>query len=159
MQKVLNFLQSNEIDFVLHKHIAVFTCEEVDEHCSDIQGLSCKNLFIKNRKGKRFFLIVLPASKKADVKAIGRMVGQSGLTFANAGNLKDKLDLEPGSVSPFGLINDVNSEVEVFIDKTVFEAQIVNFHPNKNTATLELTNVMFKKYLGTLNNKIEVLEL
>ena len=71
--------------------------------------------------------------------------------------LKDKLGLEAGSVSPFGLLNDTAEEVEVFIDKEIYNADIVNFHPNRNTASIELPNEMFHKFLETLGHEIQII--
>lgn len=93
------FLRSNGIDFVLHEHPAVYTCEEAEKYCGDIPGLSCKNLFLRNKKHDRYFLVILPATKKADLKKLSEAAGEK-LTFASPEELKDKLGLEPGSVSP-----------------------------------------------------------
>ncbi|MEZ5006595.1 MAG: prolyl-tRNA synthetase associated domain-containing protein [Chitinophagales bacterium] len=159
MQSVLNYLDNHQIEYKIFEHPAAFTCEEVEEHCSHIPGMACKNLFIKNRKGKRFFLLVLSATKMADIKQFGREVGQSGLTFANADNLKKILNLEPGSVSPFGLLNDQNEIVEVYIDEEVYHAEVVNFHPNRNTATLALTGEMFRQFLNILPHQVNVISI
>lgn len=158
MINVEEYLQANQIKYVLHEHIAVFTCEEADKHCGDIPGLACKNLLLKNKKGGRYFLIVLPATKRADFNKIGEMVCENKVGFASAEALKEKLGLEVGAVSPFGLLNDKDHEVEVFIDEDVYNADIVSFHPNRNTATLELTGAMFRKFLKTVENKIEVIK-
>ena len=141
----------------MFEHPAAFTCEEVEQYCSHIPGMACKNLFIKNRKGKRFFLLVLPADKPIDIKAFGRRVGQSGLTFANPQNLMDKLKLVPGSVSPFGLLNDQEGIVEVFIDQEVLDADRVNFHPNINTATLAFKGEMFKRFLDSVMHDYQII--
>lgn len=157
MQSVLTYLDNHQIEYEMFEHPAAFTCEEVDQYCSHIPGMACKNLFIKNRKGKRFFLLVLPADKPIDIKAFGRRVGQSGLTFANPQNLKEKLKVEPGSVSPFGLLNDQEGIVEVFIDQEVLDADKVNFHPNINTATLVLKGEMFRRFLDGMAHDFQII--
>ena len=157
MQLVLTYLDNHQIEYEMFEHPAAFTCEEVEQYCSHIPGMACKNLFIKNRKGKRFFLLVLPADKPIDIKAFGRRVGQSGLTFANPQNLMDKLKLEPGSVSPFGLLNDQKGIVEVFIDQEVLDADKVNFHPNINTATLALKGEMFRRFLDGMAHDFQII--
>lgn len=159
MASIEDFLASNQITFIRHEHPAVFTCEEAEKYCSDIPGLSCKNLLLRDKKGKRFFLLVLPASKRTDLKKFGTIVEEGKVTFANSEILKAKLDVEPGSVSPFGLIHDVNNEVEVYIDKEVHDARIVGFHPNSNTSTLEITQEMFKKFLEVIGKSFRVVEL
>lgn len=159
MKNVQEFLNEKDIKYILHEHPAVFTCEEAELVCGDIPGLACKNLFLKNKKGKRYFLVILPADKRADLKKIGMLVEEKGISFANANILLEMLGLEPGGVSPFGLINDAQNAVEVFIDKEVYDAEILSFHPNRNTASLELSGEMFRKYLGVIGNEMEVLEL
>lgn len=156
MQPVEQFLKSNGTDFVLHEHPAVYTCEEAEKYYGDIPGLACKNLFLRNKGRNRYFLAILPANKKADLKKLSDVAGDK-LTFASPEELKDKLGLEPGAVSPFGLVNNIDRTVEVYIDKEVSDADIVSFHPNRNTATLELTGEMFKKFLKTTNNKIAII--
>lgn len=159
MTDVEQFLQSNKIEYILHEHPAVFTCEDAEKHCIGVPGLACKNLFLRDEKNKRYFLVILPASKRADLKKVGEMVGERRLSFANAELLRTMLGVEPGSVSPFGLINDVNKGVEVYIDKEVYDADNVNFHPNRNTASLELTREMFRAYLTIIGHVIHIIEV
>lgn len=158
MVHVEKYLQDNQIKYVLHEHPAVYTCEEAEKYCSDIPGLACKNLLLKDKKGRRHFLIVLPATKRADLKGISEAVGENKVSFASAEALKEKLGLEPGAVSPFGLLNDQHHEVEVYVDEAVYNADIVSFHPNRNTASLELTGEMFRKFLQNINNKVNVIK-
>jgi len=157
MKTVENFLQSKQINYSLHEHPEVYTCEDADKYCKNIPGLTCKNLFLKDKKGKRYFLVIIPAKKQAELKKICETIGVSKVSFANEQTLQEKLDLKPGSVSPFGLINDKNNEVEVYIDKEVLEADIVGFHPNRNTATLELSGEMFKKFFKAINKEIHII--
>lgn len=81
------------------------------------------------------------------------------IKFANENDLKEILDLETGTVSPFGLINDKERKVVLVIDKEVLENNFVSFHPNINTSTLELSSENFRKYLDSLDNKIIVVEI
>lgn len=159
MNDINKFLSANNIEFILHEHPAVYTCEEAEEHCGDIPGISCKNLLLRNKKGKCYFLVVLPAKKQTDLKKFAKLVDEKKISFASRESLKEKLGLEPGSVSPFGLINDTNGLVEVYIDREIHNAKIVSFHPNINTATLELTKDMFSKFLQAIDHKITVVDL
>jgi len=152
------YLKSHQISYIHHEHPAVFTCEDAERLCVDVPGLACKNLFLRNKKTDRFFLLILPAKKRTDLKQFSKIVNESKITFANAEQLKNILQLEPGSVSPLGLINDTNHEVEVYIDQELHKAEIVNFHPNRNTASLEFSREMFQKFLETLSNKITIVK-
>ena len=79
---VEQYLQANQIKYVLHEHPAVFTCEEAEKYCGDIPGLPCKNLLLRDKKKRRYFLLILPAEKRADLKKIGETVGESKVSFA-----------------------------------------------------------------------------
>lgn len=159
MSPVEQFLQSNGIGYTLHEHPAVFTCEEAEKYCAHVPGMPGKNLFLRNKNGTRYFLVILPAHKRSDLKKFGEIVGDKKITFCSSERLREKLGLEPGSVSPFGLLNDVEKQVEVFIDSEMYNSDIVNFHPNRNTASLELSKEMFHKYWYLLEQKKRVIEL
>lgn len=159
MTDVEEYLGIHQINYILHEHPAVFTCEELEKYSSDNPGLICKNLLLRDQKGKRYFLFIMPASKKADLKRICEIVAEKKLSFASPEGLRQKLGVGPGAVSPFGLLNDKQAEVEVYIDEEVYYAAIVSFHPNRNTASLELTREMFHKFLNTLANKIKIVKL
>lgn len=157
MVNVEAYLQSNGITYTKHEHPAVYTCEEAEEHCSNIPGLPCKNILLKNKKGTAYALVVLPAKKRADLQYICHVLDQKKMSFASAERLKEKLSLEPGSVSPFGLLNNADHDVSALVDKEVYDADIVSFHPNRNTATLELTQDMFHKFLESIENEVKII--
>jgi Ala-tRNA(Pro) deacylase len=150
MIDVLEFLKDNKIKYVLHEHPAVFTCEEAEEKCGNIPGLPCKNLVLKDEK-KNYFMAILPATKKLNFKNIAKLINAKKVSFANPETLQVLLGLDVGSVSPFGLLNDQDKEITLILDQEVKEAEILSFHPNVNTSTLELTNEMFLKFLKTIN--------
>lgn len=151
---VEDFLASNRIAFVVHEHPPVFTCEELAKY--SVPGLSCKNLFLRDQKKRRYFLVILPAANRTDLARVGEVVGERKLSFASPESLREKLGVEPGAVSPFGLLNDTDGSVEVYIDKEVYDAPVVHFHPNRNTASLELSGQMFQTYLKTIRNRITI---
>ncbi len=157
--KLKEFLGKKQIEFTLHEHPAVFTCEEADEHCAYIPGVASKNLFVRERKKDNFILIVMPAVKRMNLKEFGKRVGVKNLTFAKPEALKDLLGLSPGAVSPFGLVNDTDSKVFLYIDEDLWHADTVTFHPNVNTATLELSQENFRKYVQALKNKSEIIPI
>lgn len=157
--KLKDFFEKHSIQYILHKHPAVFTCEEAEEHCSDIPGIAAKNLFIREQKKDNFFLVVMPAAKRMNMKEFGKIIQVKKLTFAKTEELEEIMGLKPGAVSPFGLVNDTKSKVKLFIDQDLWNTEIVSFHPNVNTATLELNQANFRKYVNVLENKTEILEL
>jgi Ala-tRNA(Pro) deacylase len=155
MVNVEEFLQKENIDYVIHEHAPVYTAEALEKLA--IPGLAAKNLFLRDQKSTRFLLVILPAAKKTDLKNLGVTTGAGKLSFVNAETLKSKLGVEPGAVSPFGLLNNAENDVEVFIDSEIMSATMVQFHPNRNTATLVLTSEMFTRYLSLIRNKINVI--
>lgn len=150
---VEEFLDEHGIEYKKTFHKAVFTVEESKKIDAGIKGIHTKNLFIKDEKSETYFLVCIIAEKRANLKDIAQILGVKRLTFAKEDKLKEYLGLTPGSVSIFGLINDVDNKVTLLLDKDIKQAKIVNFHPNINTATLSLTNKEFEKFLNTLENK------
>lgn len=159
MKPVEEYLESRGIQYTKHTHPAVYTCEEAEKHCAHIPGISSKNLLLQDEKKQRFILLIIPDYKRADLKSLAPIFGVKKLSFASPETLLRLLSLTPGSVSPFGLINDTDKQVELIIDRDVWASPIVTFHPNDNTATLELSREMFEKYLNSLGVKAGVLEL
>lgn len=119
------------------EHKAVYTMEEVlQENITDrIEGIECKNLFVKNKK--RYYLIFMEGSKRANLKELAAFVGESKLSFASTSDLMRILGLEAGSVTPLGIINDTSKLVTVLLDKDL-EGKKVLVHPNVNTKTISM---------------------
>ncbi|MFP4082938.1 MAG: prolyl-tRNA synthetase associated domain-containing protein [Candidatus Aminicenantes bacterium] len=158
-KKVYQVLEKLGISFVRHQHPPVFTVEQAEKHWEKITGTHCKNLFLRNKKGSRHYLVIMEAAKKADLKALTRKLEEDKLSFASAKRLSRYLGLEAGSVSPFGLINDSHKQVEVIIDSDLKGSDRVNFHPNVNTATVGIDFADFEKFLGWCGNRIRYLQL
>ena len=154
--KIKNYLQDLGIKFKEFKHPAVYTCEQAEKYNKNIRGIHSKNLFVKDRKSKRFYLVILPADKKLNLEELDKKLGDK-LKFANENNLKEILGVESGAVSPFGLINDKNNNAIVVTDNKIWNSDYVSFHPNINTETLELTKEDFHKYLNSLKNRINII--
>ncbi|MFH1316947.1 MAG: prolyl-tRNA synthetase associated domain-containing protein [Candidatus Woesearchaeota archaeon] len=158
MDDVKGFLENNGIDFKLYDHPPVYTCEEAEKHTKGLRGPHLKNLFLKGRKSRRFFLVVMGADKKLDMDILSERLGEK-IKFANEQDLMMLLGLTPGSVSFFGLLNDHGKKVELVIEKDVWEADFVSFHPNINTETLEFCKDDFIKLVEIIGNKFLVLDL
>jgi Ala-tRNA(Pro) deacylase len=157
-QKVYDALERLNISFVRHEHPPVFTVEEAEQHWEDIPGAHCKNIFLRNKKGNRHYLVILECSKKADLKVLENQLGESRLSFASPERLMRYLGLEAGAVSPFGLINDSNKEVRIVIDLDLKEEGRINFHPNVNTVTVGIEFKDFEKFLSWCGNSVGYLK-
>jgi len=137
-----------------HEHPAVFTVEQALEHWSGIDATHCKNLFLRNKKGDRHYLVVAEHSTPIDIGALAARVGDTRLSFASAERLAAHLGLTPGAVSPFGLINDREKTVRVMLDERLRAAARVGFHPNVNTATVVLAFADFERFLAWCGNPV-----
>jgi Ala-tRNA(Pro) deacylase len=151
---VREVLDKLKIPFDIHHHPPVYTVEEAEEHWQSIKGTHCKNLFVRNKKGNRHYLVILESRKRADLRELNGQLGEDRLSFASPERLKRYLGLEPGAVSPFGLIYDTDKAVQVVLDKDLKESDWVSFHPNVNSATLTITFKDFEKYLEWCGNPL-----
>lgn len=154
MGPVEDYLTRLGIGFECHEHPPVATVAEATRYWGGIEALHAKNLFLRNPKGSRHFLVVLGFTRRADLAALAAHFGEKKLGFASPERLKAHLGLTPGSVSPFGLINDPGHRVEVAMDAAIREAARVAFHPNVNTATLVLGAEGFRRYLAAVGHTV-----
>ena len=153
-EKVFELLGSLNIDYTVQTHRAVFTIEDIDKLNLSQYGHVCKNLFLRDAKGERHFLVVLCKDKKADLKMIQEQLGSSRLSFASEERLKKYLQLNKGEVSPMGIINDDGLCVEVALDKDLIGQNTLGFHPNDNTATIWISFDALKKVIDHHGNPI-----
>ena len=140
-------------------HQPVYTCEESRKYTSDLRGSHCKNLFFRNKEGNNHYLVVVEENKTLNIKDFEKRINEKNLSFASEKRMMKYLGLAPGSVSIFGLINDKEKKVIVYLDEDVFTKGYINFHPNVNTATLNISTDDFKKYLKWCRNEINMLNI
>ena len=154
-EPVLARLAELGIAYTRHEHPPVATVEEAEPHWADIDATHCKNLFLRNQKGTRHYLVVILHSKKADLRAVADQIGDGKLSFASPERLLAHLGLTPGSVSPFGLIHDRDHVVHVALDRDFQTATRLAFHPNINTRTYTVTVADFMKFLAACGNAVQ----
>lgn len=157
-EKVYQLLGQLNIPYTIHKHPAAFTVDQANYHWEDIPGFHLKNLFLRDKKGRKHFLVIIAALKQMDVKALNEQINER-LSFGSPQRLMKYLGVTPGSVSPFGLMNDVHHEVSVLLDSDLQQAEYVNFHPNNNTITMNFKMTGLIQYLEHLGNPIRYVEL
>ena len=154
MQKVLDTLSVLGIQYELDQHAAVFTIDEIITLGLNSKGMIPVNLFLRDANGKRHFLVIHDGEKPTDLKTLRTQIGCTRLSFGSDERLMKHLGLTKGSVSPFGLINNENHDVEVVIDASIQNQPILGFHPNTNTATVWISYGDFMKFLEACGNKI-----
>lgn len=133
LYKILDML---DIKYDELNHIPVFTSTEARLIKENIVGIGCKNLFLTDGKG-RYFILMIEDCKKADIKKVSKSVNVSHLSFGKITELKDILNLDLGSVTPMGIINDREKLVTVLIDRKLKNKKLL-VHPNINTKTLSI---------------------
>ena len=158
-KEVIIFLEKHKTEYILHTPPAVFTTADVEKYCDNLPGLSCKNLFLKQEKSENYMLVILPAHKRMQLKEFGKIISLRRITFAKEDELYDLLKLSAGAVSPFGLLNDKNTVVKLYIDSEVWNADIVRFHPNVNTETIELRKEVFHDLILNMKNEYQIVHL
>lgn len=156
---VLKFLDDNSISYSWYTHEEAPTIEIARTQWRADGSKHCKNLFFRNHKGNRHYLVVLDCEYNLDIHDLEQRLHQGKLTFASPQRMERFLGLLPGSVSPFGLINDVENHVHLFLDKNLLKQESLSFHPNDNRATVVISQNEFLRYLSCVGNSYEFIEL
>lgn len=156
---VYEALDALGISYERYEHPAVFNSEDAEAHWTPIGGTPVKNLFLRNKKGDRHYLVILGIEKRADLKTLVKIIGDDRFSFGSPQRLMDKLGLTPGSVSPFGLLHPNSADVQVLIDQDLRGAERLLFHPNINTATVTVSHADLERFLATRPNKVRYIAL
>ncbi len=156
---IYQFLETHTIHYERHDHPAVFTVEEADVYAESIPGAHTKNLFLRDKKGKRHFLVVADSHANVNLKDIASMLDVSNLSFASPERLMKHLGIEPGSVSSLALWTDREAHnVEVVFEKAVWESDLICCHPLVNTTTLVITQTDLRRFLQATGHEVTVLD-
>ena len=158
MNEVIEILNKLNIKFDIIYHPAVYTSEEADFYVKDINCSKAKNLFLAGKSNKNFYLFIIKDTKRLDIKKVSKLT-QDRLHFASENNLKEKMNLTPGMVSVFGLINNKEHDIKTYIDKELFDEELITFHPNDNTATMLINTNDILKFLQEMNFNYEIINL
>ena len=156
--KVYHVLEKLGIPFKVYEHPPLDTIEIALKYWKDIDAMHCKNLFFRNHKGNRHYLVIIKDTTPFNLRSLEKKLRQGKLTFGSEKRLMKYLGVKPGSVSPFGLINDAEHHVYLFLDQQLKTADKISFHPNDNTASLVLLYNDFMKYLEYLGNTYEYID-
>jgi Ala-tRNA(Pro) deacylase len=154
-EQVYARLNALGIPFTRYEHPPIASAEVGERYWADIDAAHCKNLFMRNQKGTRHYLVIFHYQKRANLRAVSDQIGDGKLSFASPERLMKHLNLQPGSVSPFGLIHDAEHAVRVAIDRDLKSAEKISFHPNINTRTIVLAFVDFQRFLESCGNPVE----
>lgn len=147
------------IPFETYEHPPVFNTEDVDKYWREIPATPVKNLFLRNKKGNREYLVILGVDKRADLRQLVKIIGDDRFSFGSAERLMHTLGLTPGSVSPFGLLHEGSKHVLVIIDKDLRDAERLIFHPNDNTASVTISFANLERFLATRGNVVRYISV
>src|SRR5450759_1931534 len=131
MPDIYEFLDGHGIAYQRCDHPAVFTVAEMKRLVPPLDGAHTKNLFLRDKKGRRHVLVVVGSDKQVDIKALSAALGLDHLSSGSPERLRKYLGIEPGSVSLLALLNDIKREVEVFIDRELWLSLIHISEPTR----------------------------
>lgn len=158
-EEVLKTLDSLGVEYEVYEHPPVPTVEEAIPYWDRIEATHCKNLFFRNHKGNRHYLVILRHDRKLNIRELEQRLKQGKISFASPHRMERYLGLSGGSVSVFGLINDEENHVHLFLDDALQSARKISFHPNENTATVVISSQSFLKFLDWSGNSYEFIKL
>lgn len=156
---IYQFFTEHDIEYERHDHPPVFTCEDVNRLVPPLPAAKTKNLFLRDNKGRRHFLVVVGHEKVIDLKALPSLLGVSKLSIGSSKRLQRYLGVDPGAVSILAIVNDLNKEVEVIVDRALWESESFQCHPLINTSTLVISRDNVKRFLDIIEHKIRILDI
>ncbi len=168
-ETVLSYLGEHDIPFTNYNHPEGRTIEEAKQWWHDDGSVHCKNIFLRNHKGNQHYLVCFHCDHDLDIhdleQRLKARLQQQGrpapgkLSFASPERMMKYLGVEPGSVSPFGLINDTEHHVLLFLDEVLLTADSLSFHPNDCRGTVVISREDFERYLSYVGNTYEYMNL
>jgi Ala-tRNA(Pro) deacylase len=156
---LIALLDKLNIPFEIHHHPAAPTIQEAMKYWGDMETGHCKNLFFRNHKGNRHYLVLVEHAYNLNIRELELRLKQGKISFASEHRLYNYLGVKPGAVTPFGLINDANRHVKLFIDEKLQKREMISFHPLINTASLRLGFPDFIRFLSYCGNEYEFVKL
>ena len=154
-EKVLKTLDMLEISYEIYEHPPLDTIEVALPYWEKIDAMHFKNLFFRNHKGNKHFLVIVRDTSPFEIHSLEKKLKQGKLSFGSEKRLQKYLGVKPGSVSPFGLLNDETHHVHLFLDQQMKDAKKVSFHPNDNTASVVIAFDDLMKFLKHVGNSFE----
>lgn len=158
-QQVANKLQELGIAFDVVEHPPAFTTEQADSYIEGMEGVRTKSMFLTNRKKTQYYLLIMDDKKRLDMDDFKVQVGADRIRMASLDSLAEKMNLPAGTVSPFGLLNNEEKDIQVYFDKEIINEERMTFHPNTNEKTIFISTQDLLKFLQDLGYSYQVLEL
>ena len=157
-QEFLAFMDANGFTYQRIEHPAVFTCAEAESHRPKVPAVSTKNLFLCDKKARRFFLVVTACEKTMKLDELSSRLGVAHLRFGSEENLRRLLGVSRGAVTMMGLVNDPEGRVELWIDADIWHGEYFLSHPLVNTATLVLAKLELERFFSLTGHTVHFVE-
>ncbi|UEA31149.1 prolyl-tRNA synthetase associated domain-containing protein [Granulicatella elegans] len=158
-QKVVDQLNELGIPFQMVEHEPALTTEQADRFIEGIEGVRTKTLFLTNKKKRNFYLVIMDDTKRLDMDVFKEIVEEKQIKMASAETLNDKMMLPPGVVSPFGLLNNEDKDIQVYFDQEIVSEERMSFHPNTNDKTIFVNTEDLFTFLKAIGSEPHVIEL
>ena len=148
-KEAYDILDQLEIEYNVIEHEPIAS---VKNYSVELPGPQVKNLLLKTKKNRQYFMLLLPEEKQVDLKLLATELETKRLSFASPEELDDLLGLKPGEVTPIALTADKEGKIQVVIDETVDREDTIGFHPNVNTKTVIVRYSDFNRILDWINH-------
>ncbi|WP_455491047.1 prolyl-tRNA synthetase associated domain-containing protein [Granulicatella sp.] len=158
-QKVVDKLKELGITFQIVEHEPALTTEQADSFIEGIEGVRTKTMFLTNKKKRNFYLVIMDDAKRLDMDVFKDIVEEKQIKMASAETLNDKMMLPPGVVSPFGLLNNEDKDIQVYVDQEIVSEERMSFHPNTNEKTIFVNTEDLFTFLKAIGYEPHVIEL
>ena len=158
-QKVVDQLNELGIPFQIVEHEAVLTTEQADRFIEGIEGVRTKTMFLTNKKKRNFYLVIIDDAKRLDMDVFKEIVEENRIKMASAETLNDKMMLLPGTVSPFGLLNNRDKDIQVYFDQEIVSEERMCFHPNTNEKTIFVNTEDLFTFLKVIGYESHIIKL
>jgi Ala-tRNA(Pro) deacylase len=157
-QEFLSFIDANGFVYQRLEHPAVFTCAEAEQHRPTVSAVSTKNLFLCDKKARRFFLVVTACEKTVKLDGLSAQLGVAHLRFGSEENLMRLLGVSRGAVTMMGLVHDTEHQVDLWVDTEIWEGTHFLSHPLVNTATLILSKPELERFFALTGHTLHFFE-
>ncbi|WP_028125738.1 prolyl-tRNA synthetase associated domain-containing protein [Eremococcus coleocola] len=157
--KVIDKLKELGIQYQLVEHEPALTTEQADSFIEGIEGVRTKTMFLTNKKKKNFYLLIMDDSKRLDMNRFAEIVEEKKMKMASEDSLFEKMALPAGVVSPFGLLNNEDHDIQVFFDKEIVDEKRMSFHPNTNEKTIFVATPDLFKFIEAIGYQTNVIEI
>ncbi|MBL4951535.1 prolyl-tRNA synthetase associated domain-containing protein [Neobacillus sp. YIM B02564] len=158
-QLVYDALNKMNIPYDVVEHPPAFTTEEADSYIVGKEGVRTKTLLLCNKKKTAYYLVIMDDAKRLDMEKLAEMVGEKRLSFCSPERLMEKMGLIPGIVSVFGLLNNTDHDIKVYLDNEMLSEKYISFSPNDSTKTIFISIEDMYKFLLVLGYEYTILEL